>query len=269
LHLASLQVKYWHLKAAAEKNRYDATLTLQDVNTLQLRIAFLHELRERIATRKTSSKLSPEESLKCIDCQVKQTTSFANVQYPIKPTTFKPLSNVHVTTKTMTTGVPVEASHVEVVDTRIELEQQILARNKKHFAQAEGTPFTQAPLNLMTATNALNYFDENGEPIGLPGGTFAETKMVLQLLKEALNDPPPNIDATLSFDDFVTSFLKWNENTLTSPSGQHLGLYIKLVTAHCDSGSEFDDAEDKHSMSTKTKSFRHPSSHTYSSSYSR
>jgi hypothetical protein len=89
---------------------------------------------------------------------------------------------------------------------------------------------------MMTKTNAHAYFDANGEPIGLPDGTFAETKMVLQLLKEALYDPPPNIDATVSFDNFVTSFLKWNENTSTSPSGRHLGLYNSLVTAHCDSG---------------------------------
>jgi hypothetical protein len=39
----------------------------------------------------------------------------------------------------------------------------------------------------------------------------------------------------------------------TSPSGRHLGLYKSLVTAHCDSGGEFDGASDKYSLSTKRK----------------
>jgi hypothetical protein len=37
--------------------------------------------------------------------------------------------------------------------------------------------------------------------------------------------------------------LHWKEQTSTSLSGRHLGLYKSLITAHCDSGSEFDDAE--------------------------
>jgi hypothetical protein len=195
-------------------NKAQRNLVTKRLNATQLRIAFLHGLRERIATRKTSSKLSPEESLKCIDRQLKQTAFFANIKYAITPTTHKPLSKVHVTTKTSTihpdTGLLVEASHVEVVDTRIELEQNIIARNKKHFAQAEGTPFTKAPLNLMTATDVHDYFNDNGE------------------LQEALYDPPPNIDATVSFEDFVTSFLKWNDNTSTSPFGKTLGTLQKF-----------------------------------------
>jgi hypothetical protein len=47
----------------------------------------------------------------------------------------------------------------------------------------------------------------------------------------------------LTFEDSVLSFLHWNEHTSTSPSGCRLGLYKSLLTAHCDSGGEFDDAE--------------------------
>jgi hypothetical protein len=51
----------------------------------------------------------------------------------------------------------------------------------------------------------------------------------------------------------VNAFLHWNERTSTSPSGRHLGLYKSVVTAHCDSGSEFDDAHTHTDLSTKQK----------------
>jgi hypothetical protein len=88
-----------------------------------------------------------------------------------------------------------------------------------------------------------SYFDVNDQPIGLPDGTFAETATVLKLLCEAMEDRPSSIPVTISFEDFVSSFLHWNEHTSTSPSGHHLGIYKSLLTAHCDSEGEFDDAE--------------------------
>jgi hypothetical protein len=106
----------------------------------------------------------------------------------------------------------------------------------------------------MTLDNALNdYFDENGAPLELPAGTFAKTTTVMQILQEELTNPPPSIPNTVPFDDFVNAFLNWNERTSTSPSGRHLGLYNSVVTAHCDSGSEFDDAHTHTDPSTKLK----------------
>jgi hypothetical protein len=43
------------------------------------------------------------------------------------------------------TGVAELITHVEVIDIRAELEACILERNKGHFAQAQGTPFTEPP----------------------------------------------------------------------------------------------------------------------------
>jgi hypothetical protein len=123
---------------------------------------------------------------------------------------------------------------VEVIDTRAELEARISARNKRHSAQARGTPFTEgtAPLH------------PDDTPVVLPPGTFKETSTVLEIIREAFESRPAPIQATVTFDDLITSFLHWNENTSTSPSGRHLGLYKSLVTAHCDSGSEFRDKDD-------------------------
>jgi hypothetical protein len=205
VHFASLHVKYWRLQCAAKANNYDAALTLADVCKLlpvphaivdddirtdkqnlnaahralvtkrldaaKLRKDFLQELRERIAMRKTSSTLSPEESLKCINKQLRSTANFGRIKKVLKPSTPSPLTKVHVTTTECTVD-PITGhstyytKHVKVIDTRAELEALILSRNKKHFAQAQGTPFTKAPLKSMRADNALEeYYDEDGAPL--------------------------------------------------------------------------------------------------------
>jgi hypothetical protein len=130
----------------------------------QLRKAFLQELRERIAMRKTPSKLSPEESLKCINKQLRSTANFGHIKKVLQPSTPSPLTKVYVLTAEQTvdptTGQPTTIKRVEIVDTKAELESHILARNKKHFAQAEGTPFTEYPMNSMRSDNALDqYYD--------------------------------------------------------------------------------------------------------------
>jgi hypothetical protein len=82
--------------------------------------------------------------------------------------------------------------------------------------------------------------------------------VILQLIHEAFQDRPPTIAATISFDDFVTSFLHWDEKTSISPSGRHLGLYKSIVTAHIYSGSEFDDgAPDTVSIQSKATLILH------------
>jgi hypothetical protein len=291
VHFASLHVKYWRVKCAATANSYDATPTLATINPLlpltqqiadngcrtdqqelnsakrnlvrtrrnatQLRKAFLQELRERIAMRKTSSTLSPAASLKCIDKQLRQTAHYGHIKATLKPTIPSSLTKVHITTTTQladpVTGEITEVQNVTVVDTKAELESRILARNKKHFAQAEGSPFTTTPLKDLTPAHSLEtFFDSSGQPINLPNGTFQETATVLEILRDAFRARPPAIASTVLFEDFVTSFLHWDEKTSTSPSGRHLGLYKSIVTAHIDSGAEFTEAQDD-ALSTSSK----------------
>jgi hypothetical protein len=282
IHFASLHVKYWRLKGAAIYNKYDASETLEAIlpllpsthqiiddgsctNKQQLNAAyrfllrtrkdaeslrknFLQELRECIAQRKTPSGMDLAASLQCINKQLRQMKKFCNIRQALNPQLQSTLNKVHVTMTEQyidpATGQVKFIQKVEVIDTKAELESRILARNKKHFAQAQGTPFTEEPLLSLTPDLLRDFLDSDGNPLQLPEGTFTETLTVLQLLREAFADRPPSIDATVSFDDFVDLFLHWNENTSTSPSGRHLGLYKSLVTAHCDSGSEFRDGTD-------------------------
>jgi hypothetical protein len=150
------------------------------------------------------------------------------------------------------TRITEERKHVQVIDTRHELETRILARNKQHFAQAEGTPFTEEPLQSLTADNALAFLGPDGTPIQLPSGNVLETTTVLEMLHSAYHSPIPGIPDVVSFDDFVSGFLHWKESTSTSPSRRHLGLYCSLVTAHCDSGAELQDTTPE-DISTQAK----------------
>jgi hypothetical protein len=71
------------------------------------------------------------------------------------------------------------------------------------------------------------------------GITKVVSEALAVVLKDAFLDRPPLIAPTISFEDFVTSLLHWDEKTSTSPSGRHLGLYKGILTAHIDSGAEF------------------------------
>jgi hypothetical protein len=223
------------------------TRTRREAKTL--RTKFLQELRERIANRKTPTDMAAKASLQCIEKQLHQTTQFRHIKHVLCPSTSSPLTKVHMTTTEQlihpATGEITSHSAIEVVDTKAELEARILARNKKHFAQAQGTPFTENPLLVMTpAMDMTELFDAEGHPLQLPAETFKETITVLAILRNAFADRPPEIEATVSFDAFIASFFHWNEQTSTSPSGRHLGLYKSLVTAHFDSGREFQDCDD-------------------------
>jgi hypothetical protein len=61
--------------------------------------------------------------------------------------------------------------------------------------------------------------------------------MVMEILRDSIRDRPNAIPTTISFKDFVASFLHRDEKISTSPSGRHLGLYKSILAGHIDSGS--------------------------------
>jgi hypothetical protein len=99
---------------------------------------------------KSSSTLSPAEALKCIEKQLRKWANFGHIRYVLHPSTQAPLNKVHVTTTECrtdpVTGAVTFHKTVEVIDTKAEKESRILARNKKHFAQAQHTLFMEYPL---------------------------------------------------------------------------------------------------------------------------
>ncbi len=269
LHLASLQVRYWktaltarntranlndeldaiqaqiepqplipHSPKAVRAHLLQATRHLRTTrkHAVTARRSFLMEMKERIASRKTSSGLTPELAMKIIDRQLRSKKVYSRIARAVKDITNQTLTKVEIIRET--THVDPATGHSvtipggkTVVDSRKALERAILARNRAHFAQAktERTPWTQPPLTLISSDNHFNLFmDSDGNSIKLPTGTFLETSEVAQILKDESTANHPGWSSQVSFDDFISGILHWSEGTSTSPSARYLGIYQSL-----------------------------------------
>eukprot|EP00980_Cylindrotheca_fusiformis_P031801 scaffold26994_cov313-Cylindrotheca_fusiformis.AAC.1 len=200
------------------------------LNASEHRQQFLEQLRLRIARRKHSnSKADDAAALKCLDAQLKSKKTFRKIQHTFQAKQTQPLTAVRVTSQTMNgpidpeTGVPQPQTSTTTIDTKAELEKALLARNRQHFAQAEGTPFTRPPLSAANSDNGLPLARQ------LPPGTFSETTAVIDILREAANHQPTEWSEEVTFQQFLQGFRTWRESTSTSPSGRHLGLYKALL----------------------------------------
>jgi hypothetical protein len=197
-------------------------------------------------------------AIKNFDRQLRDTQRFRRIARAVKPTTNSTLTKVEISTTTAhlhpSTGKVIESTTVKVIDTRTALEDAIIARNKTHFAQADGTPFTRSPLAYIGSANGYNVFaDAGGREIRLPDSSFVETNTVLDLLGERQQDISQPWSEMVSFDEFISGLLHWKEKTSTSPSGRHLGLYRALVTAHCNSSGEFHDFDPNNTYKLTTQ----------------
>lgn len=111
-----------------------------------------------------------------------------------------------------------------------EIEYYLLLRNRIHFGQAQGTPFTINPLRELidwTATTDESEAILNGHYI--PPNTMAPLcREVLQECKASI--PLDSIAPTITPASFKGKLKVWRERTTTSPSGRHLGRYKALIT---------------------------------------
>jgi hypothetical protein len=216
-------------------------------NAVKEREIFLQELKQRLALCASSKNPDVKAAIKTIDRQLTEGRRFRRIANAIKPTTTAALTKVEIVTTQShlhpRTGKIVESKTVKIVNTRQALETVIIERNKKHFAQAEGTPFTRDPLSRIGSSNGYSvYHDAAGTAIQVPEDGFVERKLVMELLRDRHKSLTFHWSDVVSFNAFIAGFLHWSEQTSTSPSGCHLGLYGALVTAYCNSSGEFSDS---------------------------
>ena len=137
---------------------------------------------------------------------------------------------------------PKSCTEWKQIDIPEEVLKHLVARNQKHFGQAQGTPFTVYPLAEALSFDGLT---PTGEDI-LQGAfdTMGMDENVAALIRhmrqvdaiEALQSRPTINDA-----DFVKKLQIWTESTTTSPSGLHLGHYKALIGRHTHSIEAADD----------------------------
>jgi hypothetical protein len=104
------------------------------------------------------------------------------------------------------------------------LQEFLIKRNKVHFNQAHGTPFTVEPLDKLDWSACSNESESllKGQ---IPQEIQSPNKYAMKILKHIAEKPQlPEIDTYLSPEDVAQGFRRWKESTSTSPSGCHLGL---------------------------------------------
>jgi hypothetical protein len=129
----------------------------------------------------------------------------------------------------------------EITDPK-EVERRLIQRNKEHFQQANGTPFTESPLLDIFGQAGTNQAAEdlyNGIIPDLPDTVSTEVKAIINKLA---NKRLPEFDCTITEEDAQGIFKGWKERTSTSPSGRHLGHYKSTLAPD---GINHDTEEEK------------------------
>ena len=112
-----------------------------------------------------------------------------------------------------------------------EIEHYVRLRNRGHFGQAQGTPFTEVPLqhhvnwtaDTPTCEEILNGYHQIDTIDTIP-----QCQSLLDSCKVATElDLLPYVITEKEFEGKIRS---WSESTTTSPSGRHLGRYKVLYT---------------------------------------
>jgi hypothetical protein len=107
-----------------------------------------------------------------------------------------------------------------------EIETNILDKNRTHFGQGYGTPFTIGELGTIPFNGTGPLADS------ILAGTASSTDRVTQMVLTALKKPAsiPNIPNHLTMEDFTGKLKAWKETTSTSPiTKRHLGHYKCLI----------------------------------------
>jgi hypothetical protein len=110
-----------------------------------------------------------------------------------------------------------------------EIAQRLMERNRKHFGQAQGTPFTIGPLQGLFEWSGNT---EGGDRVieGVFNATTHDIDEATKCILNHLTTTPslPTINDAMSEHDIRQGFRKWKEGTSTSRD-RHLGLYKALM----------------------------------------
>ena len=135
---------------------------------------------------------------------------------------------------------PKTCSEWRTIDVPSEIVEQLQIRNRKHFGQAHGSPFTVPPL-----ADDLGFCGDRESADAILNGQYDSSPFQenIQLLLQHLRLTEEMIQAesypTITEKEFRGKLQAWRETTSTSPSGLHLGHWKALIARH-----EYSDEED-------------------------
>lgn len=130
------------------------------------------------------------------------------------------------------------------IEVPTEVLHHLQQRNRDHFGQAHGTPFTIPPLST-----DLGFCGDGPGSIAMLDGSYdcsaldSNVALLVQHLKQTDEMAALQTFPTISTEEYVSKLKIWTESTSTSPSGLHLGHYKALISRHKYSDIDPDDAE--------------------------
>jgi hypothetical protein len=114
------------------------------------------------------------------------------------------------------------------VDLPEEIIYYLRLRNRLHFGQAQGTPFTVPPLSELIDWQASSKTSDL-----VLEGDYTKSDLENLLLRHCKQTTAlDSISAEITEAQFISRFRSWRESTTTSPSGIDLGHYKALVSDH-------------------------------------
>ena len=151
----------------------------------------------------------------------------------------------HVRTNTKRQGVtrieiplhpeddPKQCSEWRQVEVPTEVLRLLQERNRMHFGQAHGTPFTVSPLQ-----EDLGFCGDGPAAAEILAGKYhndeldKNVKILLSHMAHVREMAESPEYPTITDGEFCSKLKVWTETTTTSPSGLHLGHYKALIARH-------------------------------------
>jgi exonuclease III len=128
---------------------------------------------------------------------------------------------------------PKKCNDWQIVDIPTEIVRHLQQRNRNHFGQAHGTPFTIPPLS-----DHLGFSGDGEAALEMLNGTYdagtldESVQLLISHLKYINGIAADTCRPTITDAEFCGKLRVWRESTSTSPSGLHLGHYKALVAKH-------------------------------------
>jgi exonuclease III len=149
---------------------------------------------------------------------------------------------------------PKTCSEWRTIDVPSEIVDHLQRRNRKHFGQAHGSPFTVPPLS-----DYLGFQGVGPNADTVLKGQYDSTefddnvRLLLQHLQITQEMQEEESYPTITEKEFRGKLQTWRESTSTSPSGLHLGHWKALIARHEYSD---DDIEEDLTAPTNTEGHR-------------
>jgi hypothetical protein len=173
---------------------------------------------------------------------------FAKIRYLRTPERNTGISSIQVPAHP--TDNPKDCKDWITIDAPKAVVEKLRDRNRSHFGQAQGTPFTVPPLS-----EDLNFHGATSSAEMILDGTYDSsgladiTRLVISNLHESKYAIRAPLTTTISDAAYMSKIKNWKESTSTSPSGLHLGHYHAMVARHDYSGLK--DSLEKEELDSK------------------